>query len=59
MGIQKYGQSWSAWVYMWEHSGGAEKCGAEESVVRLVKEIPRNQNFQAYFDKWFSCATKI
>ena len=38
---------------------GAEKFGAAESVVWLVKEIPRNQNFQVYFDSWFSCAKKI
>ena len=43
-------------MYGGKHSEGAEKCGAEESVMRLVKEIPRNQNFQVYFDNWFSAS---
>ena len=36
-------------MYGGENSAGAEKCSEEELVRRLVKEIPRNQNFQIYF----------
>ena len=41
-------------MYGGKHSAGAEKCGAEESVIRLVDEIPRDQNYQVFFDNWFS-----
>ena len=41
-------------MYGGKHSTGAEKCGAEQLIMRLVKEIPRNQNFQVYFYNWFS-----
>ena len=37
-----------------KNNAGTEKYSEEELVMRLVKEIPRNQNFQIYFDNWFS-----
>ena len=41
-------------IYGGKHSAGAERCRAEESVLRLVEEIPKNQNYQVFFDNWFS-----
>ena len=41
-------------LYAGKHSAGAENCGAEKSVLRLVENIPKNQNFRVYFDNWFS-----
>lgn len=41
-------------MYGGKHSAGAEKCGAEESVLRLAEELPKHQNYQLFFDNWFS-----
>ena len=60
MGFQEYGESRSFWdhvqffMYAGKYSAGAERCGAEEPVLRLVEEIQKNQNYQFFFDNWFS-----
>ena len=36
------------------NSAGADKCGAENSLLRLVQNIPKHQNYQVLFDNWFS-----
>ena len=41
-------------TYSGEYSTGADKCGAENSVLRLVQNIPKHQNYQGFFDNWFS-----
>ena len=41
-------------MYGGKHSAGAERCGAEESVLRLVEELLTHKNFRAYFHNWFS-----
>ena len=41
-------------MYGRKHSAGAARCGAEESVLRLVKELPNHKKFLVYFDGWFS-----
>ena len=33
-----------------KHSAGADKCGVENSVLRLVQNIPKHQNYQVFFD---------
>ena len=37
-----------------KHSTGTYKCGAENLVLRLVQNIPKHQNYQVFFDNWFS-----
>ena len=41
-------------MYGRKHSAGAARCGAEESVLCLVEELPKHKNFCVYFDNWFS-----
>ena len=41
-------------MYAGKHSAGADKCGAENSVLRLEQNIPRHRNYQVFFDNWFS-----
>ena len=41
-------------MYGRKHSAGAAQCSAEESVLRLVEELPKHKNFFVYFDDWFS-----
>lgn len=41
-------------MYGRKHSAGAARCGAEESVLRLVEELPKHKKFLVYFDNWFS-----
>ena len=51
------GQSWIVYnffTYDGKHSAGAERCGTEESVLRFVVEIPKTQNYQVFFNNWFS-----
>ena len=47
---------YDSFMYGGKHSTstGAEKCGVEQLIMRLVKEIPRNQNFQVCLNNWFS-----
>ena len=40
--------------YAGQKSAGREKCGSSEVVLRLVEELPKNQNFQLFMDNWFS-----
>ena len=40
--------------YAGPKSAGREKCGAADIVLRLVEELPHNQNFQLFMDNWFS-----
>ena len=40
--------------YTGQNSAGREKCGSSEVVLRLVEELPKNQNFQLFMDNWFS-----
>ena len=50
--------------FLWDHlqslflrrikSARWEKCGASEVVLRLVKELPKNENFQLFMDNCFS-----
>lgn len=35
------------------NSAGREKCDATDVVLRLVEEMPKNQNFQLFMDNWF------
>ena len=37
-----------------KHSASAKKCGAAEFVIRLVEQLPKNQNYLLFFDNWFS-----
>ena len=37
-----------------ENSAGTKRCRAEESVLQLVEEIPKNQNYRVLFDNWLS-----
>ena len=37
-----------------ENSAGTKRCRAEESVLQLVEDIPKNQNYQVLFDNWLS-----
>ena len=39
--------------YAEQKSAGREKCGSSEVVLRLVEELPKNQNFQLFMDNWF------
>ena len=39
--------------YGGKYSAGAERYGPKESVLRLVEEIQKNQNYQFFFDNWF------
>ena len=41
-------------MYSGKHSAGADKCEVENSVLRLVQNIPKHQNYQVFFDNWFS-----
>ena len=41
-------------MYGRKHSAGAERYGAEESVLRLVEELPKHKSFPVHFDNWFS-----
>ena len=41
-------------IYSSKHSADADKCGAENSVLRLVQNIPKHPNYQVFFDNWFS-----
>ena len=41
-------------MYGGKHSAKAERFGAEESILRLVEEISKNQNYRVFFDNWFS-----
>ena len=41
-------------MYGGKRSAGAERYRAEESVLHLVDEIPKNQNYRGFFDNWFS-----
>ena len=41
-------------IYGGKHSAGADKCGIENSVLRLVQNIPKHQNYEVFFDNWFS-----
>ena len=41
-------------MYGGKHSAGADKCAAENLVLRLVQNIPKHQNYQEFFDNWFS-----
>lgn len=50
----KSGIMYDFFLYAGKHSAGAENCGAEKSVLRLVENIPKNQNYRVYFDNWFS-----
>ena len=36
-----------------KHSPGSKKCGAEESVLRLVEQLLKNQKYRLFFDNWF------
>ena len=37
-------------MYGGKHSAGGKRCGAEESVLHLVEELPKHKNFRVYFD---------
>ena len=37
-------------MYGGKHSASAYKYGAENSVLRLVQNIPKHQNYQVFFD---------
>ena len=60
MGFQEYGESRLIWdrvrffMYGRKHTAGAERCGPEESVLGLVEEIPKNQNYRVFFNNRFS-----
>ena len=41
-------------MYGGKHSAGTYKCGAENLVLQLVQNIPKHQNYQVFFDDWFS-----
>ena len=41
-------------MYGGKQIAGAERWGVEQSVPRLVEEIPKNQNYRVFFDNWFS-----
>ena len=39
------GMIYEFFIYGGKHSAGAERCDAEESVLRLVEELPKHKNF--------------
>ena len=41
-------------MYGGKRSAGAERCGDEEFVLRLVEELPKHKSFCVYSDNWFS-----
>ena len=48
------GITYDFFMYGGKHSAGADKCRAENSVLRLVQNIPKHQNYIVVFDNWFS-----
>ena len=48
------GITYEFFMYGGKHSAGVDKCGAENSVLRLVQNIPKHQNYKVFFDNWFS-----
>ena len=40
--------------YAGQKSAGREKCGASEVALRLIEQLPKNQNLQLFMDNWFS-----
>ena len=50
----KSGMIYDFFIYAGPKSAGREKCGAGDTVLRLVEELPKNRNFQIFIDIWFS-----
>ena len=50
----KSGMIYDFFIYAGPKSAGREKCGAEDTVLRLAEELPKNRNFQIFIDNWFS-----
>ena len=48
------GMMYDFFLYSGANSTGQENCSAENVVLRLCKEIPRNLNYKLCFDNWFS-----
>ena len=48
------GMNYDFFMYVGKHRAGAKKCGAEESVLRLVEQLPKKQNYWLFFNNWFS-----
>ena len=51
--VEQSGMVYDIFMYGRKHSAGLERCGAEESVLRLVEELPKHKNFRVFFGNWF------
>ena len=55
--MDRVGQSamiYDFFMYCGKQSAGAKKWTAEESVLKLVEQLPKTQNYQLFLDNWFS-----
>ena len=50
----KSGIIYHFFVYAGATSTGAQTCGAEDVILRLVQEMPKHKQFRLYFDNWVS-----
>ena len=41
-------------IYQGENSAGTEKCPTTDSVIRLVEDMPKGQNYELFFNNWFA-----
>ena len=47
------GMIYDFFLYSGANSTGRDNCSAENSVVRLIEQLPQGQNFKLCFDNWF------
>ena len=52
--LKQSGTIYEFFMYGRKHSADADRCGAEESVLCLVEELPKHKTFHAYFCNCFS-----
>jgi len=55
----KSGIIYDFFMYGGKNSAGFENCGAEQSVLRLVQNLPKHKSFHVFFDNWFSTLSLI
>ena len=47
------GMIYDFFLYSGANSTGRDNCSAENSVLRLIEQLPQGQNFKLCFDNWF------